>query len=224
MSRRSPRSRSRWASQRRRGGAIAERAIRSCPARTISGSAAARHHRARRHGSLPERDRRALPRSRRADDVTYIGPEWATAVPYVVHVHRAAGAPAGHPRHAASRGRGHGMTDAGASAVADGTLKGGGRRRARAGRRAAVAVDRRGRGGRAAARAVPRPLGRPLLPEHVHPLDGLRHRAVGLNVITGYAGYVSLGQGAFIGLARIRSVSASTRSGARRGSGCRRPV
>ena len=92
------------------------------------------------------------------------------------------------------------MTDSGATALAAGTLKGGARplRGAREG--PAVAVDR------GAALAV---LALGLFPVLS---DDLYYQnmfilamvfavgAVGLNIITGYAGYISLGQGAFIGL------------------------
>ena len=72
--------------------------------------------------------------------VTYIGPEWATGVPYVFVFIVLLLRPQGILGHAAARGRGHGMTDAGATAVAEGTLKGGGappprRRPARCARR-----------------------------------------------------------------------------------------
>ena len=65
---------------------------------------------------------------------------------------------------------------------------------------------------------------RPLLPEHDHPLAGLRDRgAGGLNIITGYAGYVSLGQGAFLGLGAytVGDPRVNVRRRPARGSGCR---
>ena len=46
--------------------------------------------------------------------------------------------------------------------------------------------------------------------------------AVGLNVISGYGGYISLGQGAFLGLGAYTLAILSTRVGTSRcGSGCR---
>ena len=109
--------------------------------------------------------------------VTYIGPEWATAVPYVVRDHRAALAATGPARLAPARGRGDGMS---ARIRSPWTWL------------AVLAVVLVG----------------------IYPLlsDDLYYQnmiilsmvfavgAVGLNIITGYAGYVSLGQGAFLGL------------------------
>jgi ABC-type branched-subunit amino acid transport system ATPase component/ABC-type branched-subunit amino acid transport system permease subunit len=93
------------------------------------------------------------------------------------------------------------MTDAGATAVADGTLKGGGTPPARAPGgalrspwTAVVAVA-------ALLLALFPVLSDDLYYQNMFILSMVfAIGAVGLNVITGYAGYVSLGQGAFIGL------------------------
>jgi len=93
------------------------------------------------------------------------------------------------------------MTDAGTTAVAEGTLKGGGAPPSRAPSKAL----------RSPWTAVPAAA---ILLVAVYPVlsDDLYYQnmiilsmvfaigAVGLNIITGYAGYISLGQGAFIGL------------------------
>ena len=93
------------------------------------------------------------------------------------------------------------MTDAGTTAVAEGTLKGGGAPLSRAPSKAL----------RSPWTAVPAAA---ILLVAVYPVlsDDLYYQnmiilsmvfaigAVGLNIITGYAGYISLGQGAFIGL------------------------
>src|SRR5215212_9591994 len=92
------------------------------------------------------------------------------------------------------------MTDAGATAVAEGTLKGGG-----------LPPSQAGKALRSPWTAV---IAIAVLLVAVYPVisDDLYYQnmiilsmvfaigAVGLNIITGYAGYISLGQGAFIGL------------------------
>ena len=48
--------------------------------------------------------------------------------------------------------------------------------------------------------------------------------AVGLNVISGYGGYISLGQGAFVGIGAYTLAILSTRIDASVWSGCRSPA
>ena len=126
---------------------------------------------------------------------TYISPAWSTAVPYLVIFVVLLRPPAGPARRAPARGRApH--------------------------ERAGCTVPRRGR------RALRRsPLAAAALPGRLP--DNLYYQnmiilslvfaigAVGLNIITGYAGYVSLGQGAFLGLGALHGRRSSRRTSGR---------
>ena len=197
------------------GGAIAACSTRSCRARTTSGSPGCSAIVVLGGlGSLPGAVLGALifgvaeTHDRRLH-LAGVG----DAVPYVDRLRRAAHPAAGPARHPAARGRGDGMTTPHRSADAG--------RGAPSRRRRCVAVARRG----AAARLYPVLSRRPLLPEHDHPLAGLRDRGGRAEHHPGYAGYISLGQGAFIGLGAytVGDLRHAT-SAASRGCGCRSPA
>ncbi len=163
----------------------------------------ARHHRPGRHGQpAGRRDRGALPRRRRAHDRHLHRAGVGHRRSVRVRLHRAAPEAAGHPGHAPAPGRGHRMSDVGAAARGRGDAEGRrGAARALAVEGAALAVDGGDRGRRSSSSALFPVFSDDLYYQNMFILSMVfAIGAVGLNIITGYAGYVSLGQGAFVGL------------------------